>query len=380
MHNDGAPGAKVTTGASLTTTRGTAVVGGGFFGACAALELAARGDSVDLFERGRTLLGGTSGHNSRRLHSGFHYPRSPETVTEIQKSVEEFRRRFPEAVVDGARHYVAIAREGSRVGSDAYLRFCDAFDLKYREEWPSFLRREAVDISIRIEEAMIDLDALRRVCLGRLERSGVRVLFGRPATAADLARYRQIVVAAYTSENLVRLELTGTVEPLRFDVYELPIVELPSEYDRTSVLILDGPFVNLAPFDDNGGFVLGDVSHGIRATTVGISPLIPANLSDSVDRGVVREVVHNSARSRFGAFVGAGRRYFAGFEKARHLGSIFSVRAVLPSAESTDSRATKVRRIDDRVVLVFGGKLAAAILAARQAADLVEAATPSVLA
>lgn len=349
------------------------MVGGGFFGVCAALELAGHGEPVDLFERGTTLLGKASGHNSRRLHSGFHYPRSPETVAEIQESVAEFRRRFAEAIVDDVNHYVAIAREGSRVGAEDYLRFCDSFGLKYREQWPAFLCKASVEISIRVDEAMINLESLRDACAQRLAEAGVRVFLGRAATAADLDGYRQIVVAAYTAENLVRSELTGTVEPLRFDVYELPVVELPPEYARTSVLIMDGPFLNLTPFDESGRFLLGDVRHGIRASTVGISPLVPADLSDAIDRGAVRAVADDPARTSFPQFVGVGRRYLAGFERARHLGSVFSVRAVLPGAESTDDRVTVVRRIDDRVVLVLGGKIAAAVQAARRAAELVGA-------
>jgi len=58
------------------------VLGAGIYGCMAALELAAAGFSVDLFERRQDILLGATQANQGRLHLGYHYPRSPATVAQ----------------------------------------------------------------------------------------------------------------------------------------------------------------------------------------------------------------------------------------------------------------------------------------------------------
>ena len=60
-----------------------AVVGGGIFGAAAAIEIATLNVDVTIFEREHDLLQAASGINQYRLHRGYHYPRSTETALSV---------------------------------------------------------------------------------------------------------------------------------------------------------------------------------------------------------------------------------------------------------------------------------------------------------
>lgn len=264
-----------------------AVVGGGVFGVTSAVELADRGYAVDLYECHRDLLHSTSGGNSQRLHHGYHYPRSPETVQEIQASLVQFTRRYQAAVLYDFRHYVAIAAKGSRVSPDEYLAFCDTYGLDYKEEWPPFLREENVALSLRIREALIDVACLRELCRRDLARAGVRVFLGQRVGRPELDGYDRIVLATYWSLNMLGTELGGVSQRFQFDVYELPVVELPAQYTGCSVLVMDGPFMCLDPHGRSGSFHLGNVRHGIHATTEGMAPLLPDPLWSVIDQGVV---------------------------------------------------------------------------------------------
>ena len=81
-----------------------AVIGGGIFGVTAAFMLA-QNHEVDLFEKNSALLLAASGSNQYRVHRGYHYPRSKETVAGIIKSENSFRETFEEAIVDSFDHY-----------------------------------------------------------------------------------------------------------------------------------------------------------------------------------------------------------------------------------------------------------------------------------
>ena len=56
-----------------------AVVGAGIFGVTIALKLDKFHD-VTLYESSRDIMTAASRTNQLRLHRGYHYPRSPETV------------------------------------------------------------------------------------------------------------------------------------------------------------------------------------------------------------------------------------------------------------------------------------------------------------
>jgi len=59
-----------------------AVAGAGIYGATAAIRLRELGHQVDLFDP-LGVMGAASAINQYRLHAGYHYPRSPETIHEV---------------------------------------------------------------------------------------------------------------------------------------------------------------------------------------------------------------------------------------------------------------------------------------------------------
>ena len=75
-----------------------AIVGGGIFGIASSIILA-KNHQVELFEKNNELLQSASGSNQYRIHRGYHYPRSPETVTEIIKSENSFKEIFSDAIL-----------------------------------------------------------------------------------------------------------------------------------------------------------------------------------------------------------------------------------------------------------------------------------------
>ena len=131
---------------------------------------------------------------------------------------------------------------------------------------------------------------------------------------------------------------------------------------------MDGPFMCFDPLGSTDLHVLGHVVHAIHATNIGLDPEVPAELVPLLNQGVVeRPPVTNFER-----FVEAGREFFPRFDETVHVGSMYTVRAVLPGVEGTDSRPTLVRQVDDRIITVFSGKIATCVAAALQVASLVD--------
>ena len=75
-----------------------AVAGAGIYGATAAIRLAQHGHRVSLFDP-LGIMQAASAINACRVHAGYHYPRSPETIEEVKEANSEFLKEFAPAIV-----------------------------------------------------------------------------------------------------------------------------------------------------------------------------------------------------------------------------------------------------------------------------------------
>ena len=99
-----------------------AIIGSGYFGTTLALILNKK-HSVDLYEKEKDILNGASKVNQFRFHLGFHYPRSPKTINEINLSQKLFLNFFPSKVFGKTKNYYSIANKNSKTSFSKYLKF-----------------------------------------------------------------------------------------------------------------------------------------------------------------------------------------------------------------------------------------------------------------
>jgi hypothetical protein len=344
-----------------------AVVGGGVFGATAAIELANRGFQVDLFERRNDLLQAASGINQYRLHRGYHYPRSLATAIECRDSEQTFRDAFGKAVVDSEEHYYAISSHDSLTTAEDYARFLEQTGLEHTPTSLDLIRETSVSTVLRVRESLFDADVLRAVLWRGLREAGVRVHTGVAASGSILDRFDLSVIATYAELNRLTARSPRVYQ---FEVCEKPVVKLPREYSGRSVVVMDGPFMCVDPLPGSPFHVLGNVVHAIHHTNIGAFPEVPDELRDHLNRGVVR----SPRVTKIGDFVTSAATFFRNFEQAEHIGSMFTVRAVLPAVEDTDARPTVIQQLDDRTISIFSGKIDTCIRAADEVGTLAEAA------
>ncbi|HSS03366.1 MAG TPA: FAD-dependent oxidoreductase [Kofleriaceae bacterium] len=121
------------------------VIGGGVAGATAALELAARGCTVEILEAGRRLFDGVSTRQSHREHLGHHYPGDPSgrTAQLCMRGALAFERRYPgftsgerpwfNFVVSGRDDAAAPWERSSIVSPAEYRAYCETLRALYLE-------------------------------------------------------------------------------------------------------------------------------------------------------------------------------------------------------------------------------------------------------
>ena len=344
-----------------------AVIGGGIFGATAAICAARPGHDVHLFEQRQELLQAASGINQYRLHRGYHYPRSADTARSCREAERSFLDEYADAVISGTRHLYGVAKVDSKVSYANYLAFCTENRLEYRSvKVPHLIDPDAAD-ALEVSETSFDPVILRELVTKKLNDAGVTVHLGVRCHGQIHKDFDRTIIAVYASMNSLLAEIGLATEKYQFEVCEKPVVTFSKPFVSADVVIIDGPFMSVGPMGRIGTYVLGHVVHAIHSSNIGYEPDIPKELESYLNRGVVR----HPARTNFQKFIEAGERFIPVLRYAKHVGSMYTVRTVLPDSDDTDERPTIVEPVASNVIKIFSGKIGNCVEAARAATALI---------
>jgi len=339
-----------------------AVIGAGIYGITIALHLNKIGHNIDIYEKEKDILQAASGINQYRLHRGYHYPRSPETINSSLESESIFRKEFKEVINNDYDHYYCIAKEGSRVNAEQYKTICDLHNLSYFEEYPNFINKQSVEICLKVNEALIDPQGLYKLLTKKLKESNIEIKFNTEIIADKIqGNYDFVIICTYANTNYT-LDSLCELNNHQFEVCEKIVVKLPDEFATKSVVIMDGPFTCIDPYGRTGYHVMGNVVHALHHTNVGKFPIVPDHLKPYLNNGVHKNPPHTN----FNKFLETAKLFMPNTAQAKHIGSMYTVRTVLPNLDATDARPTLINRINSKVISVFSGKLTNAVLTANQ--------------
>ena len=350
------------------------VVGGGLFGAHAALILSSKGHDVVLIERDDDILRRASHVNQARLHTGLHYPRSLLTARETLNHYRRFRQEFPAAVRDFRQIY-AIARHGSKTSADSFRTFIDRLGLDV-EEIPTdrWFHPGTVDVALQVEEPTFDASVLRREFSLRL-RADRRIKLRLGENVHGASRHRDeilirtsngivacdgLVVAAYAGTNPMRDGLGLNRLPLAHELTEVVLGRVESRLSGVGFTVMDGPFWSLMPFGS------GDV---VSLTSVGLTPAARAGALPTFDcqslntacspqhlmtcsscafRPATNDVHHRQQMAMF-------LRWASDYHPME---SLWTVKTILKTTEVDDARPTVVHKEPDEAIwTIFSGKV-----------------------
>ena len=154
---------------------------------------------------------------------------------------------------------------------------------------------------------------------------------------------------------------------LQFEICEKPVVKLPNNFQNKSIVVMDGPFFCIDPFGESGNYVLGNVEHAIHQRNIGMYPIIDKKFESILNNGIVK-----TPFTKFAKFIESAKDYIPDIEKAEHIGSMFTIRTVLPNLEKTHARPTIVSEIQENTITVFSGKIGNCVQAAEEVLDKIK--------
>ena len=354
--------------APFSQRRRIVIAGGGFFGCSIALMLHRRGWQPVIVEDSSDLLTKASKVNQARVHGGYHYPRSLMTACRSRHNYERFREAYREAIVDRFTKIYAVGRYFSKVTAGQFEVFMKRIGAPLKDAPPALARLFNPALTEKCwiaEECAFDFSILREKLKGELEEAGIEVRLNervfaalphREGAVAQLSggaelSCRWVFNATYAGLNLLAAGSGLPLIPLKHELAELALIELPEELAGLSVTMMCGPFFSFMPYPSRGLTALSHVRYTPHAqwfenARTGASD--PYRRFDSLAK------VSNNA-----FMLADASRYLSALRGATYRESIWTVKTLLPQSEIDDGRPILFQQNPElpAVVHVMGGKI-----------------------
>jgi hypothetical protein len=336
-----------------------AVAGAGIYGATAAIRLAEQGHQVHLFDP-LGVLRAASAINQYRVHAGYHYPRSAETISEIAEARAEFTQAFADAIVRNSLHYYAIPKEHSLTSPDMYESAMSKHGLSLKKCRPAWMNFDFIEKCYEVEENIYDPDVLRGLVEARLKAQGIR-LQQREFTPEMRPEYDFVVWATYGLG-----PSRGFFKTAKYQVAEKMLIELPSQLRGVALVVVDGPFTAFDPYGSSSRSLFGSAKNTNHWTTTNASEPTPEPYAGVLNKPDFEPVPF----SRFAAMRADCCLSVPAAKDAVYIGSRFTIRVVEDNPEH-DRRILHVRVGAPGEIHIFSGKVVSAVKAARLVCEMV---------
>ena len=370
------------------------VIGGGFYGASLALELKSRLKKVLLLEREARLLRRASYVNQARVHNGYHYPRSVLTALRSRHNYVHFRERFPDAIRNNFTQVYAVARRLSKVNAPQFERFCRRIGAKISpapKALASLFNADLIEAAFVVDECVFDALAVARRLSDSLSSAGVNVMKGtevsriaagtpnvvyvRQSITSEIAtlRARDVFNCTYSASNRVLVDSGLKAIPLRYELAELALVEVPERLGGLGITVMDGPFFSIMPFPAEKLHSLSHVRYTPHRTWIEDAAHPPT---------VAGEAALNAPpESRFAYMLRDAMRYVPSLSETTYVRSLWEVKTILPASDRDDSRPAVLHRSGNaNVWSVVGAKIDGIYDVEASVHDALKNSRPGVLA
>jgi hypothetical protein len=344
----------------VTSPQKIAIAGAGIYGSTIAIRLAERGHRVELFDP-LGVLRAASAINQFRIHSGYHYPRSPETITETLEARAEFTAAFAPAIVRTSRHYYAIPKEGSQTSPDLFEQVMARHELFCKPACPAWMNFDFIDRCYEVDEQLYDPELLRQTVEARL--ATLEICFHQRAFPDETRNEYDFVVRACYGLG----PSLGQFKIAKYQVAEKILIDLPAELRGISLVVIDGPFTAFDPYGASTHSQFGSAKHTNHWTTTDPRAPIPEPYAPLMNAPTFAPF----ANTHFEAMRNDAILTVPAAAQAQYRGSRFTMR-VVENNPAQDRRTLRIDEPTPNELHVFSGKVVSAVKAATQIATRID--------
>ena len=327
------------------------IIGGGYFGLYLAWKLA-ENYQVKLFEAESDFMTHASFHNQARVHQGYHYPRSVLTALRSRETFDRFVNEFPDCVYKEFDKYYLIGKHLGKVSSSQFLYFFKRIGCPItRADGRIFnlINPNYISDCFLTKEFAFDSFKLKKTMLSRLEGTNVELFLNHAAVSVK-KKQKELVLSVrnsvneieehsadhifnctYSGLNLIPAASNLSIIPLKHELTEMVLVDVPEEVRNMGITVMCGPFFSVMPFPSvlKGGQPVHSFSH-VRYTP-------HYEWFDKNDTKGYRPLF-DKLNSAWTYMKKDASRYLPVLAECKYLQSLWEIKTLLPRSEVDDSR------------------------------------------
>jgi len=257
-----------------------AILGGGFYGCFLASKLD-KNNKIHIFEKNNEIFNNTSAilNNQHRLHLGYHYPRSIETINQTIKCYNKFLKDFKEFCTF-PKENIYLIHENSKIDFKKYCEIYKNLNLDFKEidinNIDGLKNKKQFSGGIVTEEGVVKTGEIKKHFEEEFkERKNITINFNYHIKEDDIKKlkneYDLVINCTYNYPNLgLKEKVEIKHEYCSLLVYENLLNE------NKAYTIMDGDFVSIYP-TGSGCHTISSVSKTPFFKTKNIDSLISYN-------------------------------------------------------------------------------------------------------
>lgn len=347
------------------------IIGGGFFGLYVAKYFSSLNKKVLIIEKESTAMQRASYINQARVHNGYHYPRSILTALRSRISFPQFIDEFNACIDRDFDKYYMISNRLGNITPNQFKAFCDRIGASHAPS--SSTIHQLVNPGIihgifKVKEFVFDSILLKEMMLDRLKNNNVEFLFNHEVSRIKKVNAtleltmtsgedthqitsKQVFNCTYSLLNAVLSESALDLIPLKHEMTEICIVDMPEELKKIGITVMCGPFFSIIPFPPKQAHSFTHVRYTPHYNW-NDNPKTPYVNADKV-------IQENQRKSAFKKMRLDAQRYIPMLENIQYKSSLWEVKTILPHSEIDDSRPIlfKENYGIDGFHCIMGGKI-----------------------
>ncbi|EGR2082404.1 D amino acid oxidase [Vibrio cholerae] len=328
-----------------------AIIGGGFFGLYLAEFFSKLGKSVVVLEKESDAMQRASYVNQARVHNGYHYPRSILTALRSRISFPRFVDEFSSCIKSDFDKYYMISTKLGKVSPNQFVKFCERIGATC-DPAPNHIRKltnpQMIDAIYRTKEYAFDSSTLKEIMLDRLDKPNLDLFFesrvvniNKSGSSDELQltieselcdniiTANQVFNCTYSLLNSVLSRSGIDLIPLRHEMTEMAIVEMPDDFSDLGITVMCGPFFSAMPFPSKNAHSFSHVRY---------TPHYEWNDGSSQYIDAHEHYNLSKKKSAWKSMQLDAQRYIPSFRDIQYKESIWEVKTILPRSDSDDSR------------------------------------------
>lgn len=341
-----------------------AILGAGWYGCSMALELSKDFPNflIDLYDSKNDIFQGAASNNQNRLHHGFHYPRSRETIEEIGISYYTFINKYGHLTKKVKNNYYLIEKN-SHTSLDTYINIYKNFGIPFEiidtKSIKDMVNIDLIEGGIDTKEEVIDEYLAYIYFKDQIKRQkNLSLYLNMPVNEINNSvinnlKYDLIINCTYINPNLGLISKDKKFD-IKYELCVMPVIENIFKKD-ICITVMDGPFISACQNRDGNLSLFGVVE----------SPYVKTLNLDELHMGN-NNLIGDSIKS----LLDTSRRYFKGIDKEVNIKDIYLSPKVKIKNDVNDIRVSDVT-VDNNVISVLCGKISSVVLVYEQIKRLI---------